>query len=461
MPIVKPSVVLFVLKVNKTMFHPLILTDMKKLINTILIALVATLLTSCMALQGGAYAQNGYDRDYGYYDDDDYYGDDDYYYGDNNYDNRDGVSIQVFYNTLRPHGRWMRHSSYGEIWIPRVGRNFHPYATNGYWVMTNYGNTWVSDFSWGWAPFHYGRWFYDDYYGWAWIPGYEWAPAWVTWRTGGGYYGWAPMGPRMGINIHINLPINYWVFLPNRYMYHRNMHRYYPGRNFHHNIYNKTTIINNTYVYNNNRYYSGPTANEYRSTTGRSVNVRTLETNGRSGRTAVNDRSVSVYTPGNSRSGGGGNVSRSGNTSPATRGTVNSGARSSEVNRNATTRTAGTSNREAINNRPDNNRNTPARSSNSTREINNSRSSNGGSSRTVAPQQTSKSRNANVSRSSSSSSSSRSNEATVRSQRSSGSNSRSNAAVRSQSSSSSRNSGSVASTRNTENSSSRSSSGRR
>ncbi|HBK93435.1 MAG TPA: hypothetical protein DDZ69_00230, partial [Porphyromonadaceae bacterium] len=60
------------------MFHPLILTDMKKLINTILIALVATLLTSCMALQGGAYAQNGYDRDYGYYDDDDYYGDDDY-----------------------------------------------------------------------------------------------------------------------------------------------------------------------------------------------------------------------------------------------------------------------------------------------------------------------------------------------------------------------------------------------
>lgn len=119
---------------------------MKTLINAILIAFIATLFTSCMALQGGAYSQSVYDRDYGYYDNDDYY------YGDNdNYYNRGGVNIQVFYNVLRPHGRWIRHNSYGDIWIPRVGRNFHPYATNGYWVMTNYGNTWVSDFSWGWA----------------------------------------------------------------------------------------------------------------------------------------------------------------------------------------------------------------------------------------------------------------------------------------------------------------------
>lgn len=423
---------------------------MKKLINTILIAFVTILLTSCMAFQGGAYSQNGYDRDYV---DGDYY-----YYGDNHYDNRNGISIQVFYNALRPHGRWMRHSSYGDIWIPRVGRNFHPYATNGYWVMTNYGNTWVSDFSWGWAPFHYGRWFYDDYYGWAWIPGYEWAPAWVTWRTGGGYYGWAPMGPRMGINIHINLPINYWVFLPSKYMYHKNMHRYYPGRNFHHDIYNKTTIINNTYVYNNNRYYSGPTANEYCSTTGRSVNVRTLETNERSSRTAVNDRSVSVYIPGNSRSSGNGNVSISGNASPAirnssaSRGTVNSSTRASEVTRNTTNRSsAGSLSRKTINNRSGNNRNTPARSS-TIREINNSRSSNGGASRSVALQQTSRSRNVNVSRNSYPSSSSRNNKATVRSQRSSGSSSRSSAAVRSKSSFNSR---------NNENNSARSSSKRR
>lgn len=407
---------------------------MKKSMNTILIAFVATLFTSCMALQGGAYSQNGYDRDYGYYDNDDDYYDDDYYYGDNN---RGGVSIQVFYNTLRPYGRWMKHSSYGDIWIPRVGRNFHPYATNGYWVMTNYGNTWVSDFSWGWAPFHYGRWFYDDYYGWAWIPGYEWAPAWVTWRTGGGYYGWAPMGPRMGINIHINLPINYWVFLPNRYMYHKNMHRYYPGRNYYHGIYNKTTIINNTYVYNNNRYYSGPTQREFERSSGRSVSVRRLETNNSSRRTSVSDRSVSIYRPdtqasqpgrsdgrnrgaavngtrSSSERGRSATIDRnsSSRSSSENKGTVNSGTRNSgvNVNRDATTRSgAGSSSRETINNRY-------------------------GSSRNVAPRQTSRNRDANVSRSSNTSSSSRNNEATVRSQRSSGSSSRSGAAVRQSSS---------------------------
>ncbi|NLX80341.1 MAG: hypothetical protein GXZ03_02100, partial [Proteiniphilum sp.] len=75
------------------------------------------------------------------------------------------MSMQVFYNELRPHGRWIHHNAYGNVWIPKVNKHFHPYATNGYWTMTNYGNMWVSNYSWGWAPFHYGRWFFDDYYG--------------------------------------------------------------------------------------------------------------------------------------------------------------------------------------------------------------------------------------------------------------------------------------------------------
>ena len=29
-----------------------------------------------------------------------------------------------------------------------------------------------------------------------WVPGYEWGPAWVSWRFGGGYVGWAPLPPR-------------------------------------------------------------------------------------------------------------------------------------------------------------------------------------------------------------------------------------------------------------------------
>lgn len=106
-----------------------------------------------------------------------------------------GVSFQVFYDELSPYGDWINDPRHGYIWLPYVDRDFHPYGSNGHWAMTEYGNTWVSYYDWGWAPFHYGRWLYDDYYGWAWVPGYEWGPAWVNWRTGGGYYGWAPLGP--------------------------------------------------------------------------------------------------------------------------------------------------------------------------------------------------------------------------------------------------------------------------
>jgi hypothetical protein len=97
-----------------------------------------------------------------------------------------------FYDDLSPYGQWVQTPEYGRVWIPDAGPDFQPYASNGHWVMTEYGNTWVSDYAWGWAPFHYGRWYQDRYRGWAWIPGRDWGPAWVSWRSGGGYYGWAP-----------------------------------------------------------------------------------------------------------------------------------------------------------------------------------------------------------------------------------------------------------------------------
>ncbi len=95
-----------------------------------------------------------------------------------------GVSFQVFYDELSPYGDWVKDARYGYIWLPAVREDFHPYGTEGHWVMTEYGNAWVSYYDWGWAPFHYGRWYFDDYFqSWAWIPGYEWGPAWVNWRT--------------------------------------------------------------------------------------------------------------------------------------------------------------------------------------------------------------------------------------------------------------------------------------
>src|ERR1700722_12779663 len=105
------------------------------------------------------------------------------------------VSYQTFYDQLAPYGQWIDDPQYGNVFVPNVDPGFRPYASDGYWASTDNGNMWMSDVPWAWACYHYGRWTYNGYYGWVWIPGYQWAPAWVNWRTGGGFYGWAPMGP--------------------------------------------------------------------------------------------------------------------------------------------------------------------------------------------------------------------------------------------------------------------------
>ncbi len=207
------------------------------------------------------------------------------------------VSFQLFYDQLAPHGEWIDDPEYGYIWIPNAGPDFQPYATNGHWVMTTYGNTWVSNYDWGWAPFHYGRWTYSDYYGWAWVPGYEWGPAWVSWRSGGGYYGWAPLGPRMSININIGIPRHHWIFVPQRYITSARIYSYYVPYRSRVNIYNRTTIINNTYVYNNRTYVSGPQRGEIERVTRSRVAVREINNATRPGRASVNNRSVNIYRP--------------------------------------------------------------------------------------------------------------------------------------------------------------------
>jgi hypothetical protein len=69
-------------------------------------------------------------------------------------------------------------------------------------VLTEFGWTWVSDYSWGWAPFHYGRWIVIVGHGWCWVPGTIWGPAWVAWRAGDGFVGWAPLPPR-GVSVAV------------------------------------------------------------------------------------------------------------------------------------------------------------------------------------------------------------------------------------------------------------------
>ena len=208
-----------------------------------------------------------------------------------------GVSFQVFYDELMPYGDWVQDPHHGFVWIPYVEQNFHPYSTRGHWMMTSYGNTWVSQYDWGWAPFHYGRWFHTNYYGWAWVPGYEWGPAWVNWRTGGGYYGWAPLAPGLHINMAYNMPYNHYVFVQQRRLMHRNMHRYFLPRTHVVNVFNHTTIINNTYVNNQRTYISGPDRRELERVSRRSVPVYQVNNANNAGRASVNNRSVALYRP--------------------------------------------------------------------------------------------------------------------------------------------------------------------
>jgi len=115
------------------------------------------------------------------------------------------ISFGIFYNSLAPYGEWVAVETYGMCWRPEgVPPGWRPYVF-GHWVWTPYGWTWVSNDPCGWAVYHYGRWFYDPYYGWLWVPGYVWAPAWVQWRWGDGFVGWAPLPP--GIHFELGITV--------------------------------------------------------------------------------------------------------------------------------------------------------------------------------------------------------------------------------------------------------------
>jgi hypothetical protein len=211
------------------------------------------------------------------------------------------VSYQTFYDELSPHGQWIDYPDQGYVWVPNAGSDFRPYSTNGHWVWTDdYEWMWVSDYEWGWAPFHYGRWNQDTRYGWYWVPGYEWSPAWVAWRDGGDYYGWAPLRP--GINISVNFsmgsynpPYDFWCFTPRRYITSRNIRNHYMDRRQNVTIINQTTIINN-YNYNRNVFRTGPRRQDVEVYAGRITPARFRQSNA-PGRTSFRNNEVNVYRP--------------------------------------------------------------------------------------------------------------------------------------------------------------------
>lgn len=139
------------------------------------------------------------------------------------------VRIEIFHDALSPYGDWVLLADYGWIWIPGdMPVGWRPY-THGQWLYTNLGWTWSSYWTWGWAPFHYGRWIHHHHHGWIWIPGRHWAPAWVAWRSGPGWYGWAPLpyGARWSVEFglqlsHIDFSVaiapHSWIFVGDRHL---------------------------------------------------------------------------------------------------------------------------------------------------------------------------------------------------------------------------------------------------
>ena len=187
------------------------------------------------------------------------------------------VNFSTFYNDLNPYGRWIDNPRYGQVWAYDEP-GFRPYYTKGHWEYTDYGWAWASDYEWGWAPFHYGRWEEDPYYGWIWIPGYEWASAWVEWSEADDYYGWAPLGYGVDINISFgSIPRNRWVYIPRQHIYNSNLYDYcvFPGRN--NNYFNNSRIINNIYNGRGARYMTGPNRADVERYSNNRIETRRIE----------------------------------------------------------------------------------------------------------------------------------------------------------------------------------------
>ncbi len=166
------------------------------------------------------------------------------------------VEIRIesdFYEPLTPHGEWVVIGTYGRCWRPgHVARDWRPYS-EGYWQHTDAGWYWVSDEPWAWATYHYGRWNFTDQYGWYWVPQTQWAPAWVSWHSGGGYIGWAPLYPS-GVR----------VIAPQAYVFVEERHFMEPVRR-------STVVVNNTTIINKTVIHEAPATTVIEKASGRKI----------------------------------------------------------------------------------------------------------------------------------------------------------------------------------------------
>jgi len=237
------------------------------------------------------------------------------------------VSFQTFYDQLGDQGTWVQTDDYGYVFQPNIqDPDWQPYS-DGYWVDSNEGMTWVSDEPWGWATYHYGRWANIEGIGWVWVPGYRWAPAWVSWRYGGGYCGWAPLPPEtfygaeygdggIGLGFHFggDVDISFHIgagcynFVRIEDMGERNYRHHIMDRHNNFAIINHTTNVTNININNGERNgggrnhfhgvtAGGPSINELNAHSRQHIQTVQLAASNQPGRSNLQGNTLSVFAP--------------------------------------------------------------------------------------------------------------------------------------------------------------------
>jgi hypothetical protein len=100
------------------------------------------------------------------------------------------------WSDLNAYGEWGYFPGFGYGWSPFAAEGWSPYGMGMWNYYPGMGYTWISGEPWGWLPYHYGSWGFSPGFGYFWMPGNfgAWSPALVSWYSGPGWIGWAPLG---------------------------------------------------------------------------------------------------------------------------------------------------------------------------------------------------------------------------------------------------------------------------
>jgi len=189
-----------------------------------------------------------------------------------------------FYTGLQPHGSWIEIDQGVVVWRPTImRRDWSPYR-EGRWIWTTDGWYWHSYEPFGYITYHYGRWYYDDYYGWLWVPGYEYAPAWVEWRYGDDYIGWAPLHPYTTIYITIGVvyphsyynPYYHWNFVTYNHFYDPYVYNHCVGPRYKYRVHSRTRYRTNYVRHNGRLRNNGVDIDVVRNRSGQRIRERDL-----------------------------------------------------------------------------------------------------------------------------------------------------------------------------------------